>query len=68
MYIFEVAINFFSLNGYSTNSIFQWHNEFIRFMFLMKHFSTLTIRMPMITKLFRVTYCEELSPINMHDT
>ena len=32
-------------------------------------FFLLTIRMPIATKLFRVvTSCEELSPINMHDT
>ena len=32
-------------------------------------FFLLTVRIPMTTKPFRVvTFCEELSPINMHDT
>ena len=59
---------FFLPIGYPINSIFQWKYILIRFMFLMKHFFFFTIGMPMVTKLFRVvTYCEELSPINMHD-
>ena len=60
--------HFFSLRGYPFNSIFQWSYIFIRFSFLMKHFFLLTIRMAMITKLFRVVTCfKELSSIDMHD-
>ena len=56
---------FFLPSGCPVNSIFQWQYVFIRFMFLMKHFFLLTIRMAMFTKLFSVvTCCEELSPIN----
>ena len=65
--IFE-DVKFFSyLAAGSINSIFQGQYVFIRFI-LMKRFFLLTIRMSMVTKLFRVaTCCEELSPINMHD-
>ena len=68
MCIFE-DVKFFSClaAGYSINCIFQGQYVFIRFI-LMKRFFLLTIRMSMVTKVFRVaTCCEELSPINMHD-
>ena len=69
MYIFEIVTFFFSLSGYPINSIFSgiFSVAFIRFMSFMKYFSSSTIRILMM--LFRVvTYCEKLSPINMHDT
>ena len=66
--IMNTAFIFFSPSGYPINSIFQWPYLFIGFIFLMKHFFFLTIRMPMVTNFFGVvTCCEELSPINMHD-
>ena len=59
---------FFSPSDYSIYSFFQWRCVLVRFMFLMKHFYALTIRIPMATKLFRVVKCcEELPPINMHE-
>ena len=39
--IFEAVTSFSRLvAGYPINSIFQWQYVFIRFMFLMKHFSS----------------------------
>ena len=38
--IFLRLWHFFLPSGYPINSVFQWQHVFIRFMFLMKHFSS----------------------------
>ena len=63
---FFVCNIFFSSSGYPINSIFQC--QYINLWDVFDGtFSFLTIRVPVITKLFRVVTCgEELSPINTY--
>ena len=57
---------FFSLS-HVINSVFQWHYILIRFHVFDERIFLLTIEMPIVTKLARVvTWCEELSFINVH--
>ena len=69
MCIFEVVTFFFRLvAGYPINSIFQWQYVIYKIHVFDEAFFLLTIRMPMVTKLFRVVTCwEELLLMNMHD-
>ena len=58
--------HFFLLSGYPTKFWVALHIYKIHV--FVEAFFLLTIRMSIATKLFRVVTCEELSPINIHDT
>ena len=67
IYIFEV-VTFFSPSGYPVNSIFQWQYVFNKIHVFDETFCLWTIRMRVVTKLFKMVTCyEELSHIHMHD-
>ena len=69
MYIFEVVTFFSCLLVNQSTQFSDLQDSIYKVHAFHEVFFLFAIRMPTVTKLYRVVaYCEELSPMNMHDT